>query len=244
MLELVYGPGTPANLPTRLILKTMQVGPHAPPEMYETEVRFYTEIQSEIVMETPRCFGGHFGGEAGNFGILLEDLERRDARFPKATEQVSLREVASRLRQLAGLHAHFWRPDRFASDLAWVPMPLAGGMQTIFTNFGYDFVQSQVDSHLFKQELIAPLGLSVRERWLPLKITMLSPPCVNPTRARFGLSDYPYGNIQATLYCNRPSAEFLPPKFPFSRNHSLIVVAHQRRRPRKMDSFGSMGAQG
>ena len=165
VLEVVYGANTPPDLPTRLILKTMLVGPHAPPEMYETEVRFYAEIQPEIQMETPLSFGANFGGEAGNFGILMEDLERRGARFPKATETVSLAEVESLLGQLASLHAHFWRTNRFATDLHWVPTPLAGGMQTIFTNFGYEFVQSQVDMHPFKQDLIAPLGRSVRQLW-------------------------------------------------------------------------------
>ena len=170
VLELVYAAGAPSDLPTRLILKTMLVGPHAPPEMYETEVRFYGEIQPEIQMETPLSFGAQFSGEAGNFGILMEDLERRGARFPKATETVSLGEVKSLLGQLARLHAHFWRSNRFATDLQWIPTPLAGGMQTIFTNFGYEFVQSQVDMHPFKQELIAPLGRSVRELWDSLTI--------------------------------------------------------------------------
>ena len=170
VLEVVYGANTLPDLPTRLILKTMLVGPHAPPEMYETEVRFYAEIQPEIKMETPLSFGANFGGEAGNFGILMEDLERRGARFPKATETVSLAEVQSLLGQLASLHAHFWSSNRFATDLHWVPTPLAGGMQTIFTNFGYEFVQSQVDMHPFKQDLIAPLGRSVRQLWDSLTV--------------------------------------------------------------------------
>ena len=165
VLELAYGDSAPADLPTRLILKTMLVGPHAAPEMYETEVRFYQEIQPEIEMETQLSFGAHFGGEAGNLGVLMEDLERRGARFPKATETVSLAEVESLLGQLATLHAHFWRSNRFATDLHWVPTHLAGGMQTIFTNFGYEFVQSQVDTHPFKQKLIEPLGKTVRELW-------------------------------------------------------------------------------
>lgn len=165
VLEVSYGPGAPHELPTRLILKTMLVGPHAPPEMYETEVRFYDEIQPDVDIESPRSFGCHFGGETGNFGVLMEDLVARGARFPNATQPISLREISSLLEQLARLHGHYWKSPRFKADLAWVPTPVAGGMQTILTRFGYDFVQSQVAQHPFKQELLAPLGRSVRDLW-------------------------------------------------------------------------------
>lgn len=165
VLEVKYRAGAPRDLPTRLILKTMLVGPHAPPEMYETEVRFYREIQHEVHIESPMSFGAHFGGGAGNFGVLMEDLVARGARFPNATQHITVGEISSLLEQLARLHAHYWRSPRFRADLAWVPTPVAGGMQSIFTDFGYDFVRSQVDQHPFKQELIAPLGRSVRELW-------------------------------------------------------------------------------
>ncbi len=165
VLELQYGEGSPTDLPTRLILKTMLVGPHAPPTMYENEVRFYEEIRSDLDLEVPREFGCHSAGESGNFGLLMEDLVARGARFPNATEVVGVPEIMSLLEQLARLHAQFWNSPRFTSDLAWVPTPIRGGMASIFTDFGYELVQSQVDQHPFKQELIAPLGRSVRELW-------------------------------------------------------------------------------
>lgn len=48
VLELSYADGTGADVPTRLVLKTMLASPHAPEAMYETEVRFYRELRSEL----------------------------------------------------------------------------------------------------------------------------------------------------------------------------------------------------
>jgi len=169
VLELTYAPGAPDDLPTRIVLKTMLVAPHAPPTMYENEVRFYAEIRPELELEAPRVFGSHFApGSRGRFGLLLEDLRQRDARFPNATEPVTLPAIVSILDQLAEIHARFWCSTRFATDLAWVPTPIRGGMADVFNDFGYELIQSQVDLHPFKRELIAPLGHSVADLWAML----------------------------------------------------------------------------
>jgi len=166
VLDLYIVAGAPAHLPTRLVLKTMLVTPHAPATMYENEVRFYAGIRGEIDIEAPRSFGSHFtSGSRGHFGLLLEDLRQRGARFPNATQPVTLAEIVSLLDQLAKLHARYWCSPRFDADLAWVPTPVRGGMADVFNDFGYDIVLSQVDQHPFKQELIAPLGRSVAELW-------------------------------------------------------------------------------
>lgn len=169
VLELRYAHGAPAHLPTRIVLKTMLVAPHAPATMYENEVRFYAEIRPELAIEAPQTFGSHFApGSRGHFGLLLEDLRQREARFPNATEPVTLAEIVSLLEQLAELHARFWCSSRFAADLAWVPTPIRGGMAEVFNDFGYELIQSQVDLHPFKHELIAPLGRSLAELWAML----------------------------------------------------------------------------
>ncbi len=165
VLDLQYDADPPPDLPTRLVLKTMLVRPHAVPDMYEAEVRFYDEIRPELDIEAPRSFGAAFAGPTGHFGILLEDLSQRGAHFANVNETVSLDAIRSLLTELARLHAGFWCSPRLAGDLAWIPTPIAGGMAGFLTRHGYDFVQSQVDQHPFKQELIRPLGLSVRELW-------------------------------------------------------------------------------
>ncbi len=170
VLELTYAEGSGGDLPERLVLKTMLVSPHAPSEMYETEVRFYNELRPSLSVETPRCYAASFDPTNGQFGLLLEDLTQRGARFPNASVPVSVDEVGALLDQLASLHAQFWQSPRFAADLAWVATPNAGGMSGIFERHGLAIISDQVRRHPFKQELIAPLGLSIDELWVALAV--------------------------------------------------------------------------
>lgn len=168
IVDLTYASGTGGDLPRRLILKTMLASPHAPHAMYENEVRFYREIRPDLAIETPRVFASHFDRPTGRFGLLLEDLTARDARFPSALDPVSLAEVRSLLGNLATLHAHFWDSPRFATDLSWVPTPMSGGMFEVFDSIGLALIEDQVARHPFKADLIAPLGRTVAQMWEPL----------------------------------------------------------------------------
>ena len=165
VLDLTYVPGADAGLPRRMILKTMLASPHAPEAMYENEVRFYRELRDELDLEAPTAFGGHFDPATGQFGLLLEDLTVRGARFPSAIEQVSLREVRSILSHLATLHAWFWNSRRFDDELAWVATPMSGGMFDVFDLIGLELIEDQVARNPFKHELIAPVGRTVAEMW-------------------------------------------------------------------------------
>lgn len=165
VLDLSYAEGTGGDLPRRLLLKTMLATPHAPAAMYENEVRFYREVRPELDIEAPSAFASHFDDASGRFGLLLEDLTARDARFPCAIEPVSLDEVRSILSHLATLHARFWDSPRFDDDLAWVATPMSGGMFDVFDLIGLELIEDQVARHPFKQELIAPLGRTLPELW-------------------------------------------------------------------------------
>ncbi len=165
VVDLTYAPGTSGDLPDRLILKTMLASPHAPQAMYENEVRFYREIRDELDIETPQVFASHFDPPTGRFGLLLEDLTARGARFPSALDPVSLTEVRSILGNLATVHARFWDSPRFTAELSWVPTPMSGGMFEVFDTIGLELVEDQVARHPFKAELIAPLGRTLAQLW-------------------------------------------------------------------------------
>ncbi len=165
IVDLTYRPGTAEGLPRRLVLKTMLSSPHAPAAMYQNEVRFYSELRDELDIEAPRGFASHFDPVTGRFGVLLEDLTQRGARFPTALDAVSLDEVRSILGLLATLHARFWDSSRFADELAWVDTPMRGAMFDVFDGIGLELIEDQVARHPFKQELIAPLGRSVAQMW-------------------------------------------------------------------------------
>jgi len=165
VLDLTYSPGTTEGLPERMVLKTMLATPHAPATMYENEVRFYRELRDELPIEAPTAFASSYDPSTGRFGLLLEDLGAREARFPSAVEPVSLDAVRSILANLATLHATFWDSPRFADDLAWVATPTRGGMFEVFDLIGLELIEDQVARHPFKQELIAPLGRSISDMW-------------------------------------------------------------------------------
>lgn len=108
--------------------------------MYRNEVRFYRDIRPELAIEAPQTFVSVFDEETGQFGVLLEDLTLRSARFPNATTPVTLEEVAGLVHTLAALHAHYWASSRFQGDLGWVPTPRSGGTYEIFKNMGLELV--------------------------------------------------------------------------------------------------------
>lgn len=209
-LGLDYAPGCEADLPARMVLKTILLHrqlrfgmpvilglartlsrldrvpvlggrvrpltfsainlyqrffPHAPEAMYANEVRFYREIRPELEIETPRAFGGVFDESNGQFGILMEDLTLRAARFPNATTPVSPEEVAGLLSTQAALHARFWQSPRFDADLRWLPTTSRGGMFPVFDAIGLDLIRDQVRKNTFKQELLAPLNRSLEQLW-------------------------------------------------------------------------------
>lgn len=145
-----------------------RICPQAPDAMYRNEVRFYTEIRPNLRLEAPRCFGGLFDERTRQFGLLLEDLTQRGARFPNATTDVTLEEIRSLLTALATLHAEYWQSRVLETELAWVPTRLQGGMFPVFDGIGRELVRYQVEQHLFKQALLRPLGRTVDELWAAL----------------------------------------------------------------------------
>ena len=142
--------------------------PHAPDAMYLTEVRFYGELRTELQIEAPRCFGSLFEQRTRQFGVLMEDLGQRSARFPDATEELPIAQLKKLLSNLAALHAHFWKSPRLDRELAWVPTRLEGGMFPVFDGIGRELIQYQVQSNDFKRDLLAPLGRNVDQLWQDL----------------------------------------------------------------------------
>jgi Ecdysteroid kinase-like family len=161
ILNLEFRNSCNAGIPSQVMLKTMLLTPHAPPEMYENEVRFYRDIRPFLAMETPQIYAADFDKDSGQFGLIMEDLSLRNVVFPNATTDISLEQIKGLLRTLADLHTQFWQSPRLLTDLAWIATPLAGGMSDIFQQYGYELVKDQVSKHTFKQDLIAPLNLSL-----------------------------------------------------------------------------------
>jgi aminoglycoside phosphotransferase (APT) family kinase protein len=166
-LDLDYASGRDAGLPTRILLKTYLALPHAPKSMYRNEVRFYRDVRPELDIEAPRVFASTIDEDSGQFGVLMEDLNLRGARFPNATTHIELDQVADLLDTLAKLHARYWQSPALDAQFSWVPTPLEGGMHNTFTTFGKQLVGAQLENPL-KAEIVAPLGRSLDDMWTAL----------------------------------------------------------------------------
>ena len=163
VLDLHYAPGAPADLPRRIVVKTMIETPHAPAALYENEVGFYQHIRPSLTIETPRCIGATFDADTGQFGLLLEDLRQRSAQFPNVTQPVSVEQVKAVLDTLAGLHAAFWNSRRFAADLAWVQTHRHGKLYEFFAAYTLKMAEAELQQHAFKRELLARLNRSAAQ---------------------------------------------------------------------------------
>lgn len=139
--------------------------PHAPDAMYVNEVRFYREIRPRLAIEAPECFGSVFDQKHRSFGVLMEDLGLRGARFPNALTRVDIDEIQGLLATLAVLHARYWESPRLASELGWLATPVSGGMYPVFQALGLDLIRNQVETNDYKAALIEPLGRTVDELW-------------------------------------------------------------------------------
>ncbi|MFA4836104.1 MAG: phosphotransferase [Dehalococcoidia bacterium] len=164
ILNLDYAPGHDAGLPSRLLLKTSLLQRRSPRALYRNEVRFYRDIRPELAIEAPQAFASMIEEETGQFGIIMEDLKLRSARFPNATTPVTLKEVIGLINTLAELHAHFWTSPRFTQDLNWLPTPCSGGMYRVFKKAGLDIVLKQLEID-FKNEILRPLHRSAEQLW-------------------------------------------------------------------------------
>jgi hypothetical protein len=162
LLELRYAPGSPADLPTRVILK-LALGENGPDyanvvgALYANEVEFYRRLRGEIGVEAPRTLGASYDPASSRFGLLLEDLTVRSAVFPNVLREVTLAQVQGLLSTLATLHARYWRSDRFGADLSWVQTHREGGVAQLLYGLSPAFIQHQIDTVSFKREMVQRL---------------------------------------------------------------------------------------
>jgi hypothetical protein len=158
LLGVRYAAGSPADLPERVVLKLARnpdflIGP-----LYANEVRFYNLLAPQIGdVESPFSLGGAYDPDSQQFGLLLGDLTLRNARFPNASEHVTIEEVRNIVENLARLHARFWQSPRFASDLSWVETHVDGPLARFMHELVPAAIQQEIDTEQFKTELVERL---------------------------------------------------------------------------------------
>ena len=152
-----YGPGTPPELPTRMVVKLPRGVDRIMAPFYANEVAFYRRIRPELNIEAPACFGAGFDGATCTFAIALSDLAEAGTNFPNVTTPVSVEQVRAVLDTVAALHARYWQSPRFATDLGWVETHLHGGVADMMNGLAVDYIQHEIETENFKRELVQRL---------------------------------------------------------------------------------------
>jgi len=162
--NVLYKNDTGINLPHRLMIKV------ARPEfveipLYENEVNIYTRLGDEILMKTPRCFGGFRDHESLSFGLVLDDLRTAHVTFENVLSKFRAEDTAALLDQLALLHAPYWESPRFNDDLNWVQPHTSGPIHDLFSldKGGVHYlIEHEINTHQFKRELVESIGQSLK----------------------------------------------------------------------------------
>lgn len=159
IVNVRYGPGSPADLPTRLVVKVARGVDKILAPFYENEVNFYNRVRPELDLETPRSFGAGFDAVSSDFAIVLEDLTLRGATFPSVLSPVTLDNVRSILSQQAKLHARFWESPRLrpGGDLAWAGSHVEGEVAELMMVGAEPLIQHEIDTVSFKREMVQRL---------------------------------------------------------------------------------------
>ncbi len=159
IVNVRYGPGSPADLPTRLVVKVARGVDKILAPFYENEVNFYNRVRPELNLETPHCFGAGFDAVSSDFAIVLEDLTLRGATFPSVLSPVTLDNVRSILSQQAKLHARFWESPRLrpGGDLAWAGSHVEGKVADLMMVGAAPLIQHEIDTVSFKREMVQRL---------------------------------------------------------------------------------------
>lgn len=97
-------------------------------DMGRREAHFYESLASETPVRIPRAYFAAHGDEPTDYIMVLEDLEASGCTFPESVEDHAREHGGQVIAALARLHAHFWRDERFGSELSWVPPAMRGAL--------------------------------------------------------------------------------------------------------------------
>jgi Phosphotransferase enzyme family len=157
ILKLHYAAGSPKDLPDRVVCK-LAIGPQSVmAAFYENEVQVYTRVRPDLLIEAPRSLGALYDAKSAQFVLMLEDLTQRGARFPNVTQEVALSAVETLVDTLAALHASHWESPRFSGDLSWLQSHLQGRVAHVMNELAPPLIQHEIDSQVFKRELVQRL---------------------------------------------------------------------------------------
>jgi Ser/Thr protein kinase RdoA (MazF antagonist) len=163
LFSVRYHEGQEEDWPTRLVLKIARTDDDVMAPFYENEVAFYSKLRRELDIEAPLSLGGDYDPVTRHFALLMENLTVRGAHFPNVLEAVTPDRVRSLLETLAKLHARYWNADASSPALGWMGNALEGGVATLLNDAAAPYIQYEIDTQKFKNELVGMLGWTGEE---------------------------------------------------------------------------------
>ena len=120
--ELSYDPTAPVEAAPRSVVVKMQAADEfsrnaGASGTYQSEVRFYTELDPTLSIRTPDCYYAVAPDESGRFALVLEDLA--PAEQGDQIKGCGIDQARSAVVNLAGLHGPRWC-DPTLRDLEWI----------------------------------------------------------------------------------------------------------------------------
>ena len=175
VIEPTYLQPSATGLPRHIVLKVARAVADDPGTpnlvagaggaLYENEVAVYRNLRPSAFLEAPMTLGGAHDRSTNALLLLMEDLRDRGAEFASVTIPTTLERMRSLLDQLATLHARYWNSPELESSLVWMEAHTRGRICEQFNNpqIVPRFIAHQVESELFKKEMVERLGTTVDE---------------------------------------------------------------------------------
>lgn len=143
---------------------------------YEREVRFYREVAPSVSLRVPRCYAAEMDLDAGEFFLLIEDLDA----FTVGDQVVgaSVAQARTALDALADFHAHWWGSPELddGGRFDWIPTgdsPITLGAGQLYRQYWPQFEVNYGER--IGADAVA-LGRVVHDRWEELITAATSKP--------------------------------------------------------------------
>ncbi|MEO6092718.1 MAG: phosphotransferase [Novosphingobium sp.] len=169
-IDVDYADGSPADLPTRIVLKVARADLADPlrPDpiagaagaLYRNELNIYRHIDPARFLESPAFLGGTYDRDTNSLLMMIEDLRPRGVTFPHVNVPTSLARMQSLLDQLAILHARYWNSAELAASSSWMQSHIRGDIHDQFVSPHVlpPHISGELAAEQFKREMVERLG--------------------------------------------------------------------------------------
>ena len=147
------------SLPRTIIVKG-GFEEHSPlmKEMYENEIRFYSQLAPALPLNAPRCWFAASDPSSHQSIVIMEDLVVSGATFLHAQQPQTRQAVERRLSALAKFHAVSWNDPRAEPGGQW------SWVSTRFANWSMVYCERYLEPDVWRHYCESPRGAAISTR--------------------------------------------------------------------------------